>query len=137
MLNRVILMGRLTADPELKQTPSGASVTSFSVAVERNFTGKDGNRQTDFLNVVAWKQTADFICKYFTKGRMIAIDGSLQSRSYEDRTGAKRTVFEVVADHAYFADSKQSNSGAPSNFPTPTKFGPSDFEDIPDNDYPF
>lgn len=150
MLNKVILMGRLTADPEHKQTPSGVSVTSFSVAVDRNFSGKDGTRQTDFINIVAWRQTADFICKYFSKGRMIALEGSLQSRNYEDKNGNKRTAFEVVVDQAYFADSKQSGDrpAAPSNFPTPdafsepakgASFSVGDFEEIDtdDSELPF
>ena len=120
MLNRVILMGRLTADPEHKQTPSGTSVTSFSIAVDRNFNGKDGNRQTDFINIVAWRQTADFICRYFTKGRMIALEGSLQTRNYEDRNGNKRTAYEVLAEQVYFADSNRSDSRpAAATFPTP------------------
>ncbi len=149
MLNRVILMGRLTADPEHKQTPSGVSVTSFSVAVDRNFSDKSGNRATDFINIVAWRNTADFICRYFTKGRMIAIEGSIQTRNYEDKQGNKRTAFEVVADQAYFADSKSSDRpAAPSNFPTPdtfqepekgASFSVGDFEEIDtdDSDLPF
>ncbi|WMJ22794.1 single-stranded DNA-binding protein [Paludicola sp. MB14-C6] len=152
MLNRVILMGRLTADPELKSTPSGVSVTSFSIAVERNFADKStGSRQADFINIVAWRQTAEFISRYFSKGRMIALEGSIQTRSYEDKNGNKRTAFEVVVDQAYFADSKQSDAGAskPSNnFPTPesfpepakgTGFSIGDFEEIDtdDSDLPF
>ncbi|MEG2813521.1 MAG: single-stranded DNA-binding protein, partial [Oscillospiraceae bacterium] len=86
MLNKVILMGRLTADPEHKQTPNGVSVTSFSIAVERNFADKQtGKREADFINIVAWRGTADLICKYFSKGRMIALDGSLQTRTYQDK----------------------------------------------------
>jgi len=120
MLNRVILMGRLTANPEHKQTPSGISVTSFSIAVDRNFSGKDGNRQTDFINIVAWRSTADFICRYFTKGQMIALEGSIQTRNYEDKNGNKRTAFEVVADQVYFTGSKaESRPVAPAAFPTP------------------
>lgn len=119
MLNRVILMGRLTADPEHKQTPNGVSVTSFSIAVDRNFNGKDGNRQTDFINIVAWRQTADFVCRYFTKGRMIALEGSIQTRNYEDRNGNKRTAFEVVADQVYFADSNRSNENGGNNYARP------------------
>lgn len=106
MLNRVILMGRLTADPEHKQTPSGISVTSFSIAVDRNYNGKDWKPPDDFINIVAWRNTADFICRYFSKGRMIAVEGSIQTRNYEDKNGNKRTAFEVVADQVYFADSK-------------------------------
>lgn len=146
MLNKVILMGRLTADPEHKQTPSGVSVTSFSIAVERNFEDKStGKRQADFINIVAWRQTADFICKYFSKGRMIALEGSLQARNYEDKQGNKRTAVEVVADHAYFADSKQAEDKPPASSMLPGEPPPSgnfsmgDFEEIDtdDSDLPF
>ena len=107
MLNRIILMGRLVADPELKQTPNGISVATFCVAVDRNYQSKNANeKQTDFINCVAWRQTGEFISRYFAKGRMIALEGSLQSRRYEDKTGAKRTAYEVVVDQAYFADSR-------------------------------
>ena len=91
-MNNVVLIGRLTADPEYKQTPSGVSVTSFSIAVDRNYIDKDGTRQTDFINIVAWRNTADFICRYFSKGRMIAIEGSSQTRKYEDKNGNKRSL---------------------------------------------
>ena len=103
MLNKIILMGRLAADPELRQTTSGVSVVSFCLAVERNYQGADGQRQADFINCVAWRQTGEFISRYFSKGRMIAIEGSLQSRKYEDKAGAKRVAFEVVVDQAFFA----------------------------------
>ena len=105
MLNRVILMGRLTADPELKKTNSDISVTSFSLAVDRNY-GKGADRQTDFINCVAWRQTAEFISRYFSKGRLMAVEGSLQVRNYVDRNENKRQAVEVVVDQAYFADSK-------------------------------
>ena len=99
MLNRVILMGRLVADPELRQTGSGVSVATFRVAVDRNYQPKgSAERQADFIPCVAWRQTAEFISKYFAKGRMIAVEGSLQSRNYEDKTGAKRTAYEVMVD---------------------------------------
>lgn len=108
MLNHIVLMGRLTTDPELKQTPNGVSVTSFSIAVDRNYQAKGAaERETDFISCVAWRQTAEFISKYFGKGRMIALEGSLQSRQYEDRDGNKRTLFQVLVEHAYFADSKK------------------------------
>ena len=106
MLNRIILMGRLTADPELRQTAGGTSVATFCLAVERNYQGQNGQRQADFINCVAWRQTGEFISRYFSKGRMIAVEGSLQSRRYEDKTGAKRTAFEVVVDQAFFAGDK-------------------------------
>lgn len=108
MINRVVLMGRLTADPEMRQTPSGVSVASFAVAVDRRYT-KDGERQTDFINIVAWRQTADFVCRYFRKGNMIALDGSIQTRNYTDKNGNKRTAFEVVADSVSFCGNKAQN----------------------------
>lgn len=106
MLNRIILMGRLTADPELRQTAGGTSVATFCLAVERNYQGQNGQRQADFINCVAWRQTGEFVSRYFSKGRMIAVEGSLQSRKYEDKTGAKRVAFEVVVDQALFAGDK-------------------------------
>lgn len=107
MLNRIILMGRLVADPELRQTPNGISVATFRIAVDRNYQSKNSNeRQTDFISCVAWRQTGEFISRYFAKGRMIAVEGSLQTRSYEDKTGTKRTAYDVVVDQAYFADSR-------------------------------
>lgn len=107
MLNRIILMGRLVADPELRQTPNGISVATFCVAVDRNYQSKNSSeKQTDFINCVAWRQTGEFISRYFAKGRMIAVEGSLQTRRYEDKTGAKRTAYDVVVDQAYFADSR-------------------------------
>ena len=104
MLNSVILMGRMVADPELKQTPSGVSVAVFRLAVERNYQDKEsGQRQTDFINCVAWRQTGEFISRYFSKGSMIAIEGSIQTRQYQDKSGNKRTAVEVIVDQAYFA----------------------------------
>ena len=121
MLNRVILMGRLTADPELKKTNSDLSVTSFSLAVDRNY-GKGADRQTDFINCVAWRQTAEFISRYFSKGRLMAVEGSLQVRNYVDRNENKRQAVEVVVDQVYFADSKNATSASA---PTaPDDFGP-------------
>ena len=146
MLNRVILMGRLTADPELKKTNSDISVTSFSLAVDRNY-GKGADRQTDFINCVAWRQTAEFISRYFSKGRLMAVEGSLQVRNYVDRNENKRQAVEVVVDQAYFADSKNATSAsdsysAPAS--TASSFGYSsgaaeDFEEVSDDeeDLPF
>ena len=105
MLNSVIIMGRLTADPELRTTPNGLSVTSFTVAVDRNYKLGD-ERQTDFISVVAWRGTADFVTRFFKKGQMIAVQGSLQVRNYEDKNGNKRTAYEVVADNVSFCGSK-------------------------------
>lgn len=107
--NKVILAGRLTGDPELKQTPQGVSVTTFSVAVNRKYKGADGQYQADFFNVVAWRNTAEFITKHFKKGRAIIVCGSLQNRSWE-KDGQKHTVTEIVADEVDFADSKQDGS---------------------------
>ena len=112
MLNCAIIMGRLTADPELRTTTSGVSVTSFSVAVDRNYQKAGTERQTDFINVVAWRQTAEFISRYFRKGSMIAIQGSIQTRNYEDKTGAKRTAVEIVADNVSFCGSKAETGTA-------------------------
>ena len=117
--------GRLTADPELRQTQNGTSVTSFTVAVDRRFQ----REQTDFINVVAWKQTAEFVEKYFKKGAMIALRGSIQQRNYEDKNGNKRTAFEVIADEVSFCGSKADKPQTPNN---------DDFEEIPiSDDLPF
>ena len=113
-MNSICLMGRLTGDPELKTTQSGVSVTSFSVAVDRAYRSKDQERQTDFINCVAWRQTAEFISRYFHKGQRIALQGSLQSRKYTANDGSQRTVYEVVVDNAFFCESKGGNAaGAP------------------------
>ena len=109
MLNRVILMGRLTADPELRKTASDLSVTSFTLAVDRNY-GKGADRQTDFINCVAWRQTAEFISRYFSKGRLMAVEGSIQVRNYTDKNDNKRQAVEVLVDQAFFADSKNSSN---------------------------
>ena len=129
MLNSVTLMGRLVADPELKTTQNGTSVVSFRLAVERNYAPQGQERQADFLPCVAWRQTAEFIGKYFTKGRMIAVEGSLQSRNYEDKNGQKRTAYEVIVDQAYFADSRpaapaqETPPAAPPAAPPPVPAG--------------
>ena len=112
-MNVICLLGRLTADPELRHTANQVSVTSFTVAVDRRFVAQGQERQADFINIVAWRQTAEFITKYFRKGQRIAINGSLQSRSYTDKDGNKRTAYEVVADNAYFCESKSSGSSMP------------------------
>ena len=103
-------MGRLTRDPELRRTGSGTSVTSFSLACDRDFKSQSGDKETDFIEVVAWKNTAEFVSKYFSKGRMALVDGRLQIRDWTDKAGNKRTTAEVVADNVYFADSKRSES---------------------------
>lgn len=109
-LNCAILMGRLCADPDLKQTPSGISVCSFSIAVDRSYSN-GGERQTDFIDVVAWRQTAEFVSKYFSKGKMIIVEGSIQARTYQDKNGNKRKSVEVVADNVQFGESKNSAQG--------------------------
>lgn len=125
MLNRAILMGRLVADPELRQTPNGVSVITFRIAVDRNYSGRGGDRQTDFIDIVAWRQTAEFVSKYFTKGRMIIVEGSIQTRSYEDKQGNKRTAVEVVADNVQFGESKNASGGGQSFAPPmPTQAPP-------------
>lgn len=124
MLNRAILMGRLVADPELRQTPNGVSVVTFRIAVDRNFNGKDGNRQTDFIDIVAWRQSAEFVSRYFSKGKMIIVEGSIQTRNYEDKNGNKRTAVEVVADNVQFGESKSAGSGQGYSAPAPTQAPP-------------
>ena len=111
MLNHIVLMGRLTADPELKRTPNNVAVTTFTLAVERDFKTQDGSKETDFFSIVAWRNTAEFVSKYFSKGRMAAVEGRLQTRKYQDKDGNNRTVTEVVADNVYFGDSK-NNAGS-------------------------
>ncbi len=110
MINCAVLMGRLVADPELRTTTSGISVTSFRIAVDRSFVRQGEERQADFIDIVAWRQTAEFVSRYFRKGSMIAVQGSIQTRSYEDKQGNKRTAVEVVADNVSFCGSK-SESG--------------------------
>ena len=114
-LNKVILAGRLTAAPELKQTPNGISVLAFSLAVDRRFVKQGEERQTDFIDCVAWRQTAEFISRYFGKGDPLCITGTLQKRSYDAKDGTKRYVTEVIADEANFVESKSSKNSTPSN----------------------
>ena len=103
MLNRVVLMGRLVADPELRHTANNIAVTTFRIAVDRSYTPKGGERQADFISIVTWRNTAEFVSRYFRKGQLVALEGSIQTRSYTDNQGANRTAFEVVADQVYFA----------------------------------
>lgn len=112
MLNVAVIMGRLVADPELRHTPNNVAVTTFTLAVDRSYAKNGTERQTDFIDVVAWRSTAEFVCKYFSKGRMMAVNGSIQTRSYEDKQGNKRKAFEIVADGVNFADSKRDGSGS-------------------------
>ena len=112
MLNHIVIMGRLTRDPELRRTGTGVAVASFSVAVDRDFAGREsGERETDFIDCVAWRNTGEFVSKYFTKGSMIVVSGRLQIRSWTDKEGNKRRTAEVVADNVYFGESKRNSDG--------------------------
>lgn len=148
MLNHIVIMGRLTRDPELRRTGSGVAVTSFSLAVERDFAAKDGGeKETDFIDCVAWRQTGEFVSKYFAKGRMAVVSGRLQVRSYTDKDGNKRRTAEIVADNVYFGDSKKDaengNSGAAAHAATQSGGGAAfgyaasdyvgNFVDLPDD----
>ena len=117
MLNHITIMGRLTRDPELRRTGSGIAVASFTVAVDRDFGGRDGGeKETDFIDCVAWRQTGEFVSKYFTKGRMIVVSGRLQIRNWTDKEGNKRRSAEVVADNCYFGDSKRESDGGSASY---------------------
>ena len=125
MLNHIVLMGRLTRDPELRRTGSGIAVASFSIAVDRDFGNREsGEKETDFIDIVAWRNTAEFVSKYFTKGRMAVVSGRLQIRNWTDKEGNKRRSAEVVADNIYFGDSKRDGEGGGSSYaPFPGDFG--------------
>ena len=117
MLNHITIMGRLTRDPELRRTGSGTAVASFTLAVDRDFgKNENGERETDFIDCVAWRHTGEFVSKYFTKGRMAVVSGRLQIRSWTDKDGNKRRTAEVVADNVYFGDSRRDGEGAPASF---------------------
>jgi single-strand DNA-binding protein len=154
MLNVAVLMGRLTADPELRTTPNGVSVTSFTIACDRSYVASGAERQADFIDIVAWRKTAEFICKYFRKGQLIAVQGAIQTRTYTDKSGNKRKAFEIVADNAHFAESKRDSSAGgsapaakPESAPAHTEQqqpvayasgDTNDFQEIPsDDDLPF
>ena len=126
MLNRIILMGRLTRDPELRHTQTGTAVASFSLAVDRDFKDRNtGEKATDFIDIVAWRQTAEFVSRYFTKGRMAVVEGRLQIRDWTDREGGKRRSAEVVADNIYFGDSKRDGETGGASFSRPA--APADY----------
>ena len=153
MLNRIILMGRLTRDPELRQTQSGASVANFSLAVDRDFKDKQtGEKTTDFIDIVAWRSSAEFVSRFFTKGRMAVVEGRLQIRDWKHKEGNNRRSAEVVADNVYFGDSRPGGAGgnnggysqapaygAPAGGYSAPVGGPSDFAEIDeeDGDLPF
>ncbi len=146
MLNHIVIMGRLTRDPELRRTQTGTAVVSFTLAVDRDFTSRDGGeRQTDFIDVVAWRSTAEFVSKYFAKGRMAVVSGRLQIRDWTDREGGKRRSAEVVADNVYFGEAKRTDGeayaqrepqdaapGAFSGYTAPVQS--SDFAELDDDD---
>ncbi len=137
MINRVVLMGRLVSDPELKTTQTGVSVTTFRIGVDRTHQKSGEERQADFFDIVAWRGTAEFVCKWFRKGSMIAIDGQLQSRTYEAKDGSKRYVVEVIADNASFTGEKRDNT---QQTYTPPEITPqsNEFAEMPaDDDLPF
>ena len=137
MYNRAVLIGRLTADPDLKTTQSGVSVCSFTIAVDRRFKGQDGERKADFINIQTWRQTAEFVSRFFHKGDPIGIEGSIHTRNYEDKNGNKRTAVEVVADGAFFVGGKHSRDSG-ENASGGQNPGPSDFEEVEDGgDLPF
>lgn len=137
MLNTVALMGRLAADPELKTTQSGIAVTSFRIAVDRTYQPKDQEKVTDWIDIVAWRNTAEFVTRYFHKGSMIAVQGSIQTRSYTDKDGNKRTAFEVVADNVFFGEAKRDSGGVKAK-PVPSVSAADDFEEISgDDELPF
>ena len=125
MLNKIFIMGRLTRDPELRRTQSGTPVTSFSLAVDRDFKSQSGEKETDFIDVVAWRSTAEFAAKYFTKGRMAIVEGRLQIRPWTDKDGNNRRSAEVVADNIYFGDSKRDSAGDMGGYAAPAYTAPS------------
>ena len=131
MLNKWIGMGRLTRSPDVRNTQSGVSVASFTIACDRDYKGTDGERETDFIDVVAWRQRAEFAGKYLEKGRMVVIEGRWQMRDYMDRDGNKRRAWEVLADNIYFADSKRADGGSAPAAPAPA---PGEFAEIDDDD---
>lgn len=151
MLNNVVLMGRLTADPELRHTPNDIPVTTFTLAVNRSFAKAGSDRATDFIDIVAWRNTAEFVSRYFNKGQLVAVEGSIQTRTYQDKEGKNRKVFEVIANNVHFAEAKRdgiSNSSNASNNNSnfnSENFGNSfengsvdDFKEVPmDDDLPF
>ena len=134
MLNKVFIMGRLTRDPELRRTQTGTPVASFSLAVDRDFKDKaTGERATDFIDVVSWRKTAEFVSRYFTKGRMAVVEGRLQMRDWTDKDGNKRRSAEVVADQVYFGDAGKKDD-APTTFGGMSYPNNDDFQELPDDD---
>ncbi|CUO32390.1 single-stranded DNA-binding protein [Flavonifractor plautii] len=137
MLNRIVLMGRLTKNPELRHTQSGTPVASFSLAVDRDFKDKQtGEKATDFIDIVAWRQTAEFVSRFFTKGRMAVVEGRLQLRDWTDRDGNKRRTAEVLAEHVYFGDSKRDAESGGAYTPPPAEpgSGGAEFAELTEDD---
>lgn len=135
MLNRIIIMGRLARDPELRRTQNGTAVTSFALAVDRDFKDKTtGEKQCDFIDCVAWKNTAEFVSNYFTKGRMAIVEGKLQTRTWSDKNGDKRKSVEVIVDSAYFGDSKRDGTSQGCSYGVPSCESRSEFAEIDDVD---
>lgn len=144
MLNKIVIMGRLTRDPELRRTQSGTAVTSFSIACDRDFKSQSGEKETDFIDVVAWRNTAEFVSKYFAKGRMAVVEGRLQLRDWTDKEGNKRRSAEILASSVYFGDSKPKDGGSTGgkagkddDFQLPGDFGAGSdngFADMADDD---
>lgn len=150
MINTAILMGRLTADPELRHTPNDIPVTSFTLAVNRSYVKSGSERQTDFIDVVAWRSTAEFVSRYFSKGQLVAVEGSIQTRTYQDKDGNNRKAVEVVANNVHFAEPKRDNSNnsiqnennySQNNEQTSNSYSngdSDDFKEVPtDDDLPF
>ncbi len=148
MLNRITITGRLTRDPELRTTQSGISVTSFSIANQRNYKNNSGERETDFFDVVAWRNTAEFVTKYFVKGSLVTVDGRLETRKFTDKQGNERKTVEIIADNVFFGDSKNEQretapapaaaaaaaaTGFEPDFSAPAPSGSSDFDEILDD----
>lgn len=141
MLNLTALMGRLTTDPELKHTQSGVPVCSFTLAVDRSYVKQGEQRQTDFIDIVAWRSTAEFVSRYFHKGQLVAVQGSIQTRTYEDKQGNKRKAVDVLADTVHFAEPRRQDNNSPSPAPAPaaSPYSQGDFSSFEqvDDDLPF
>lgn len=139
MLNHITIMGRLTADPELRQTPNGTSCASFTLAVDRDYKPEGGEREADFINCVAWRGTADFVSKYFSKGRMAVVSGRLQVRKWQNKEGENRYATEVIADNVYFGDSKKEESSGGNSASASSDYSANGFDmkEEPDEDFPF
>ena len=138
MLNKIVIMGRLTRDPELRRTQSGTPVTSFSLAVDRDFKSQSGEKETDFIDVVAWRQTAEFVARYFAKGDPIVVTGRIQSRTYQAKDGSRRTAVEIAAESVYFSGSASKDASRPRPAGRPVDVSAAGFDEIEeDSGIPF